>query len=489
AQPPAATPALAPPATVPTVRALAATKATPLAWTLTVAGVTGPLRPGQSVTLASSGLPAGSTVAAELHSTPVALGSTTVAADGTFSLDAIIPLSVEAGDHHFVVSVTAPGAEASVTETPVTIAAEEPVVVSAAASGPTDDTATATSTTRSLGAAAPVDRDRPGAPNSLSTSLAPAWEVLSSPVAIVSSVVAGLVFLVLVAFPSELLGSTIQRRYQLVHRTAQVLPPGVGVWFARRPVFSGVGLIALATLITGFSDPRFGADAASVRLLLACFIAALIVSYGTYLLLGWFLNRTWSLPTSLNLRPLTLVITVIGVVLSRVLDFSPGFLFGLMLGLTFPAGTTHALRSHARLLRTLLIVAIAVTSWFAYSALIAATGGAPTDFAGALLQDTLAALSTEGLTGMLIAMLPFLYLDGREIWQHSKRSWAVSYSAIVVVFFLVVAPKPSNWGDLGPKYATWAIVLGVYAAVALAAYYLLHRSEQRASAHRQLLDA
>lgn len=478
AVPPAPAPA-AIPAAAPAV-APAPTRA-PLVWTLTVGGITGPVRPGQSVTLSSSGLPAGSVVTAELHSTPIALGSTTVAADGTFLLTATIPLTVEAGDHHFVVTVTQPGEAASVTETAVTIdTAAEIVAVSAPAT--TDATQAATPRAQSLSGGAAVDRDEPGAPNSLSTSLAPAWEVLSSPVAIGSSVIAGLAFLLLVAFPSELLGSVIQRRYRVVHRAGRIIPPGVGAWFSRRPVLSGVGLIAVATGLTGFSDPGFGADTASARLLLACFIAALIVSYGTYALLGWFLNRRWSLPTSLNLRPFTLLITVVGIVLSRVLDFSPGFLFGLMLGLTFPAATPHALRSHARLLRSCLIVAIAVTSWFAYSGLVAVTGGASTDFGTALLQDTLAALSTEGLTGMLVAMLPFLYLDGREIWQHSKRSWAATYAAIVLVFFLVVAPKPDSWADLGDKYGAWALGLGAYAAVALAVYYALHRSERRAAA-------
>ena len=490
---PAAPQSTAPPAARPVPRPapftpVAVTRA-PLTWTLTVGGVTGPLRPGQTVTLGSSGLPAGSAVAVELHSTPVSLGSTTVAPDGSFTLSALIPLTVEAGDHHFVVTVTAPGEQPAVAETAVTI---DPVEAVAATDdqAPDDADATAAAATNGRPAGSPsADRDEPGAPNSLSTSLAPAWDVLSSPVAIGTSVIAGLAFLVLVAFPSELLGAVIQRRYASLHRVGRVLPPAVGSWFARHPVVSGVGAIALATLITGFSDPGFGADVASVRLLLACFIAAIVVSYGTYVLLGWFLNRRWSLPTSLNLRPFTLVITIVGVVLSRVLDFSPGFLFGMMLSLTFPAAATVAVRSHARLLRTCLIVGIAIASWFAYSAVIAVTGGVATDFGSALLQDTLAALSTEGLTGMLIGMLPFLYLDGRDIWRHSKRSWAVVYGMVVVVFFLVVAPKPTNWADLGEKYGPWAIVLGGYAVVALAAYVVFHRSEVRRAAAKVLLDA
>lgn len=324
-------------------------------------------------------------------------------------------------------------------------------------------------------------RNEPGAPNSLSESIQPFSVVFTSPLAIGASIIAGLAFLVLVAFPSELLSAAVKDRYRFMDR--RMPRPngawlGVSAWFSRRPTLSGVALVALATVIAGFADPEFGPDLASVRLLLACFIAAMVVSYGSYAITNRLMNRRWSLPTSIVLRPFTIVITVVGVVLSRVLDFSPGFLFGLILGLSFPAATSVAMRSRGRMVRTVLIIAMAVASWIVYSVVLAFQPAAPVDFSSALVRDTLAALSTEGLTGMLIALLPFLYMEGQEIWQHSKRQWAVLYAGIVVVFFVVVAPKPESWANLGEKYAPWALVLVCYAAAALAAYVALRWSER-----------
>jgi hypothetical protein len=177
---------------------------------------------------------------------------------------------------------------------------------------------------------------------------------------------------------------------------------------------------------------------------------------------------------------MTLIITVVGVVLSRLLDFSPGFLFGLMLGLSFPSGTTIALRARARMVRTWMILGVALVAWIAYSIVYAVTSGDASGFGDALLQDSLAALSAHGLTGMLIAMLPFLYLDGQDVWKHSRRLWAGTYALIVFGFFFVVAPKPDSWGDLGNRYGSWALVLAIFAAIAIAGYLWLRRGNRAA---------
>ena len=82
---------------------------------------------------------------------------------------------------------------------------------------------------------------------------------------------------------------------------------------------------------------------------------------------------------------------------------------------------------------------------------------------------------------MLIAMLPFLFLDGRDIWAHSRRRWAVSYVAVVAVFVLVVVPQPNSWAQLGEHGTPWLISLTVFAAVAVAGYLVLHRGARQPS--------
>lgn len=64
--------------------------------------VTGELRPGGAINISGTGFAAGA-VTVEIHSTPQSLGTATAASDGTFTLGATIPASVEAGAHDVVV--------------------------------------------------------------------------------------------------------------------------------------------------------------------------------------------------------------------------------------------------------------------------------------------------------------------------------------------------------------------------------------------------
>ena len=472
----------------PTVQAPAPTPTPPaeepLEWTVALDGVVaGTLRPGDAFTISGANLPPDTTVDAEIQSTPMPLGSTIAGADGRFSLSTSVPLQIEPGEHTIVVTVSAPGRDPSTSRTPVTIEAAAALVDIAST---TDSAAGATSAEEWWFFGASL-RNEPGAPNGVSESIRPIWETLRSPVAIGSAVVAGLVFLVFAAFPAEVVAAAIKERYRFnQRRTIDRSPrffPRARAWFETRPIIAGVVLTAAATLIAGFADPSFGFDLASVRLLIACFIAALIVSYGGFLLPSQIARRWWSVPTRIVLRPYTLIITVVGVVLSRILDFSPGFLFGLMLSLSFPAGTSAALRSHTRILRTVIVLVFSVIGWFAYSLVGAALETTEPSFGSALFGDTLAALATVGLTGMLIAMLPFLFMDGHDLWNHSKRVWAGVYAAVVVLFFLVVAPQPESWGDLGEKYGSWMLLLGCFTAASLTFYFWLRwdtrRQEQR----------
>jgi len=332
------------------------------------------------------------------------------------------------------------------------------------------------------GAANP--RDQPGAPTVLSGGLVPILEVFSNPVAVGGAALAGLMFVVLGALPTQLLAAAIKERVQRRAAVSRRPAPGwwaaIVAWFGVRPVIAAAGLILAASLIQALADPGFGFDLATLRLILACLIAAFVIGFGSVGVVALIARRHWGVPAMIAMRPWALLLTVAGIVLSRLIDFAPGILFGLMIGISFPPGVAAAHRAAVRLLRTGIVIGAALLSWVGYSILIA-VAPTPDGFQGALLRDSLAALSTEGLVGMLIAMLPFLFLDGRDIWAHSRRRWAVSYVAVVAVFVLVVVPQPNSWAQLGEHGTPWLISLTVFAAVVVAGYLVLHRGARQPS--------
>uniref|UniRef100_UPI0035BC8F4F fibronectin type III domain-containing protein n=1 Tax=Agreia sp. TaxID=1872416 RepID=UPI0035BC8F4F len=78
---------------------------------------------GSEVTVQGAELPAGATVTLDLHSAPVRLGTTTVAADGTFELTVTIPDGTALGGHELVAVLTGTGAEPATASVSFTVAA------------------------------------------------------------------------------------------------------------------------------------------------------------------------------------------------------------------------------------------------------------------------------------------------------------------------------------------------------------------------------
>lgn len=426
-------------------------------------------KPGQEVTLTGSNLPPGSTVSAELHSTPTPLGTTIVKDDGTFVLSAIIPLTVEPGPHHYVVTVAPLDGAPQTAEVPVTVLfVPAPVAES---STPTVKTPAGT-TASGREESPPIPRNAPAAPNSLSQTLPTFFDVIANPLVVAAAAASSLALLFLVAFPAEILNSTLDENYE---RIFGKLPKMRFPWFARlrdrlkrAPALGGLALTTLAALIFSFADPHFGFDLASLRLFLACAIGMLVLGFVANEVTSLILRRRWSITSVIELQPLGLVVALVGVILSRVLDFAPGLLIGLVLGLSLSAGASAKDEVRAVLVWVGVVLGLAITSWLVYS--FGSLGSEPGNFAIALFDDSVVAIATEGISGLVIGLLPIGLLDGRTVFHHSRRLWLCTYTAVLISFFVIVVPSGALWGDIDGNFWIWLTVLLVFAAVCVSVY-------------------
>ncbi len=459
-EPPAEEPTTPQPTPTPTPTTAVA-PSTPQPWTFQFGVGGGEFQPGDSTTLVGTGLPAGAAVEAEFHSTPVFLGTTAVTPTGEFALDVTIPEDAEPGLHNFVVTITPATGLPSTQSQPVMI-----VLPPKALAQPGSGLKLGQLPTAAVG----DERNDPAAPSSFTHSLDTIQSVLSNPAVVGGAAFAGFVLLLLVAFPAELLNSTISENYG---RLARRLPRASVPWWERfenwlekTPLFGALAITIVAAFIFGFADPGFGFDITSFRLVLACAIALFVVGYVASSLSGLIIRRRWGLATHMELKPLGLVLTVVGVVLSRLLEFSPGFLLGLILGLSIVGRTTAAQRAKATLVQAGVVFVLALLGWVGYSILTAVSS--PDTFGTALAFDTMVAVTAEGLTALFIGLLPFRLLNGEALFAYNKVVWAVTYVIAAAAFVLIVVP--AAWGEVNGSLTTWLIVLGGFAVVAVGLY-------------------
>lgn len=426
------------------------------------------VHPGDTFTITGSGLPAGSVITIELHSAPIILGTVTVSPGGTFTLNGTIPSNVEPGAHHIVATLTAPGSAPSVAEKAITVTGE-----ATTASG-----SESSSGTTSAGGSSAHGTDVAHelvAPNILTDSLNPIAQIFADPGRVPAAFAAGLVLLLFAIMPAHLLNATIGEQYERLARRVPRLRTQPRWYVAARsmltraPVLGGLLLTAVSAFLFGFADPSFGLNLHSLRLVIALAAALFIVTYLANAITGAILRRAWNVDVVVSIRPLGLVLTVIGVVLSRILDFSPGFLIGLAIGLSI---ATHAAAKQAWkavLIRTSLIVAFGVIAWIVYSSIAPGVHHDPT-FWGELVLELFVAIVTEGVVMLLIELLPFHLLEGERLYRRSKLLWAVAYIALLVVFILAVVPWEGNWRALGDSFWPWFTAVAIFGAICVGIY-------------------
>jgi hypothetical protein len=434
------------------------------------------LVPGDQITIVSDGLPAGTQVSAEIHSTPQTLGGTTIGDDGALSLAATIPADVEIGEHQIVVSASAPGYSPATFSSP--LAVHQPA---APPEGPPGKEEGAPGPHHGMGIGG-IGAHGFGDPSVFGTSLESPFRDqtfrLSVPGLVLSGSIA-LAFILLVGFPAELLESTIRSNYdtafgwlaRMRRRLGRIAAP-----FAKALSHPRIGTaltILIAAILLGFADPGFGFTGQSVRLVLAMILAVVAINIGLSLIVMRVARRAFDVFAMLRPMPAALAIVAVSVLVSRLAGISPGFLFGIVLGVAY--ARELRLRDDARLglLGTGITLAAGLLAWLGYGVATATMSGP--GFVGNLVIEVLAAITLEALGTLVVALLPIDFLDGRTIFRWSKLAWLGAYAVTALVFLFVVVPMSDNWGSMSAPILGWGTLFAVFAVVAIATWAVFRR--------------
>ena len=71
-------------------------------------------------------------------------------------------------------------------------------------------------------------------------------------------------------------------------------------------------LVVLVSIVFGFSDPAFGFDLVSLRLVLSLAIAFFILFYGVSWLTGLIVDRGWKVTSVVTIQPSIVLFAILG---------------------------------------------------------------------------------------------------------------------------------------------------------------------------------
>lgn len=304
-------------------------------------------------------------------------------------------------------------------------------------------------------------------------------EINLDPVVIAASLVLTAGMLFLVPFPAEIFNNTLVEHHDRIKG-----------WFRRREGSheSGLwgrwwvialGVVAMA-LLYGFLDPGFGIGSGSLPLMGGLLVGVAITTLGFLAPTLLMRRKTAGESGKLLVLPVALLVAVACVLLSRVIGFLPGYLYGIALGLVFSGQVGEDVEAREVLTTAVVLVVAAFGSWFGLGAIRNGEPGGFTEFVEAALAMT----TVAAFEGLVFGLLPIHGMPGRVLFRERRRVWLIVWGLSVLAFFHVLVNPQSGYlvdTALVPTLTTYAL-LGVFTLVSLGLWAWFRRQDGKTTA-------
>ena len=298
----------------------------------------------------------------------------------------------------------------------------------------------------------------------------------------------------LVPFPGTLFNKTVEATYEEIRGWIGVLLRRWNGFLDTvmrgplAPVRHGVGgmaggrfgvllFLALSALVYGFLSPTFGFNAESVALFLGLLAGLALITVAFDLPLRLYHGRTTKAHDRGVLRALwwTLLIAVVCVAMSRLANFQPGYLYGLIIGFFFAVGVDQKQEGRAQAIATASSLAAAFIAWVLLAFLRAGTGSTDaltTNLIGAATVTIVVA----GLENAVFAMLPLRFMPGSAVFDWDRRVWAVLIGLGIFGFaHVLLNPSAGYMADTTRTSFFTMVALLAFFALASVAFWAYFR--------------
>jgi hypothetical protein len=200
--------------------------------------------------------------------------------------------------------------------------------------------------------------------------------------------------------------------------------------------------LGLSALVYGFLSPTFGFDTNSVALFLGLLVGLAFITAAFDLPLRIYHGRTSKAHDRGVLRALwwTLLVAVICVVVSRLANFQPGYLYGLVVSIVF---VTEISRRDEGLGTWLAALWLLILSFVAWILLAFVRQGAFDPWVSLFLQTVLCTFVVAGIETLAVGLLPMRFLPGHPLFQWRRGMWFVLF-ALAVMAYLLILVDPAN---------------------------------------------
>jgi len=276
-----------------------------------------------------------------------------------------------------------------------------------------------------------------------------------------------LLAVLLIGFPAELVNKTLEENQLKIRR-----------WFAwgslgkvplRERILmlppAGVFIVVslAAAFLYGFLDPDFGWDKPSLALLVGLFISIVVATLAFEVPNGIYAHSRGHAQIRLRALPAALIMAIPCVIVSRGLDFSPGYMYGIVAGFVILSGELDRRQSgRAVLFSSMSLLIVALSAWVIWTPVNQSIKDQADPSIGLLVMDAaLAAVFVAGLEALAFGLVPMRFLNGSKIWKLNRVLWAVVYASVIFIFSVILLRPESGYISTSDR-VSWFFVIALF---------------------------
>jgi hypothetical protein len=320
----------------------------------------------------------------------------------------------------------------------------------------------------------------------LATSTPRPDEIDFSPKAVAGTAGVALALVLAIAFSCELFNHVFEKNNEeIVGWIRRLLPerwrepaPKTGDGDKGGGIPRLLAFLLVGGLLFALIDPNFGFNLSSLVLLASMMVSLVIISFVFVAPLLCLMVVRHKDKGVFETVPGSLAIGLVCVAVSRVLHFTPGFLYGVLARMGFRTELQDDTEGRVTALSALTMMFVSVLAWVAW---IPVSEAARVDEPSVLLVMATTVLSTVficGLESSVFAMLPLKFMIGNSVVVWSRIVWAAVFG-LGVFCYVHILLRPSTGYVSGGAPSMRAVgvstVVMVATAVGLWAYFRFRR--------------
>jgi Tol biopolymer transport system component len=264
---------------------------------------------------------------------------------------------------------------------------------------------------------------------------------------VVRSLALAAAMLLLVLFPSVLFNNTYEANAEEINgwlRLGRAPNERAGRKFTETWVGFAI-FTAVTAVLYGFLDPSFGFDKASLNMFITLVLTIVVLTFALTVPGRRYMVKNHADRGNVRVLPGTVVIAVVCVVVSRLANFSPGYLYGAIAGFVFAKELSEAEEGRQAARAAIWMLVLSLVAWGARMPLVDSVAKENPNLGVLVLDALLAAVFVAGIEGVVFGMIPLRFLAGEKLFSWNRVVWGLLFAAGAFLFLHVLLDPESEY--------------------------------------------